>query len=222
MTDFGHIKPKTSFLIPSATMYARHALATLGMSDRTTGYWPHTLQVCLLAVVCAKVAGRAHAFPLLLVIWGQLEGPVEGKIWEKFGEIKKKIRRERRKSIKEKNLLLLTMRKRQNLPPSKWDSYGLLKCKNPGASRGPLTPSMRGFTASPWQNRLHQHLALAIKLHLGNCKTWTPLTCNVLRMPLFVGFLVSCFHLGFRASWSFGRYQWNSSLLRLIMIKLSY
>ena len=45
MTDFGHKMPRTSFLIPSACVYARHALSTLGVSNRTTGYWPHTLQV---------------------------------------------------------------------------------------------------------------------------------------------------------------------------------
>lgn len=30
---------------PSPGIYARHAISTLGVSNRTTGYWPHTLQV---------------------------------------------------------------------------------------------------------------------------------------------------------------------------------
>ncbi|XP_072045240.1 inactive hydroxysteroid dehydrogenase-like protein 1 [Amphiura filiformis] len=51
MTDFGHKTPKTSFLIPSASVYARHALATLGMSNRTTGYWPHTLQFWVSSMI---------------------------------------------------------------------------------------------------------------------------------------------------------------------------
>lgn len=30
---------------PKPEVYARHAISTLGVSSRTTGYWPHTLQV---------------------------------------------------------------------------------------------------------------------------------------------------------------------------------
>lgn len=33
------------WLIPQSDVYARHAISTLGISHRTTGYWPHTLQV---------------------------------------------------------------------------------------------------------------------------------------------------------------------------------
>ncbi|XP_077986941.1 inactive hydroxysteroid dehydrogenase-like protein 1 [Glandiceps talaboti] len=33
-----------SLLIPSASVYVRHAVSTLGASSRTTGYWPHTVQ----------------------------------------------------------------------------------------------------------------------------------------------------------------------------------
>ena len=33
------------WLVPQPQVYARHALSTLGISHRTTGYWPHTIQV---------------------------------------------------------------------------------------------------------------------------------------------------------------------------------
>lgn len=35
----------TGWLVPQPHVYARHALSTLGISHRTTGYWPHMLQV---------------------------------------------------------------------------------------------------------------------------------------------------------------------------------
>lgn len=35
----------SSWLVPPAQVYARHAVSTLGISHRTTGYWPHSLQV---------------------------------------------------------------------------------------------------------------------------------------------------------------------------------
>ncbi|TRY89886.1 hypothetical protein DNTS_034220 [Danionella cerebrum] len=35
-------------LVPSPPVYVRHALSTLGVSHRTTGYWPHTLQLGLV------------------------------------------------------------------------------------------------------------------------------------------------------------------------------
>lgn len=33
------------WFVPKPHVYARHAVSTLGISHRTTGYWPHTLQV---------------------------------------------------------------------------------------------------------------------------------------------------------------------------------
>ncbi|KAI4897676.1 hypothetical protein NFI96_019161 [Prochilodus magdalenae] len=36
------------WLVPQAQVYARHALSTLGISHRTTGYWPHTIQFRLV------------------------------------------------------------------------------------------------------------------------------------------------------------------------------
>ncbi|KAG9347493.1 hypothetical protein JZ751_005060 [Albula glossodonta] len=33
------------WLVPHPRVYARHAISTLGISHRTTGYWPHSLQV---------------------------------------------------------------------------------------------------------------------------------------------------------------------------------
>lgn len=40
-----------SWLVPQPHVYARHALSTLGISHRTTGYWPHTLQLGLMRCV---------------------------------------------------------------------------------------------------------------------------------------------------------------------------
>lgn len=37
-----------SWLVPTPDVYARHAVTTLGVSNHTTGYWPHTLQVGLM------------------------------------------------------------------------------------------------------------------------------------------------------------------------------
>lgn len=37
-----------SWLVPTAEVYAHHAVSTLGVSTRTTGYWPHTLQLFLM------------------------------------------------------------------------------------------------------------------------------------------------------------------------------
>ncbi|XP_043962064.1 inactive hydroxysteroid dehydrogenase-like protein 1 [Gambusia affinis] len=36
---------------PSPAVYARHAVSTLGVSNRTTGYWPHTLQYGLMKCI---------------------------------------------------------------------------------------------------------------------------------------------------------------------------
>lgn len=33
------------WFVPQPHVYARHAVSTLGISHRTTGYWLHTLQV---------------------------------------------------------------------------------------------------------------------------------------------------------------------------------
>ncbi|XP_042294709.1 inactive hydroxysteroid dehydrogenase-like protein 1 [Sceloporus undulatus] len=43
MTAFINLFPKEGFISPSAEVYARHAITTLGISKRTTGYWPHTI-----------------------------------------------------------------------------------------------------------------------------------------------------------------------------------
>ncbi|XP_068198813.1 inactive hydroxysteroid dehydrogenase-like protein 1 [Antennarius striatus] len=36
---------------PKPEVYARHAISTLGVSNRTTGYWPHTLQYGLMRCI---------------------------------------------------------------------------------------------------------------------------------------------------------------------------
>uniref|UniRef100_A0AAV2KGE2 Inactive hydroxysteroid dehydrogenase-like protein 1 n=1 Tax=Knipowitschia caucasica TaxID=637954 RepID=A0AAV2KGE2_KNICA len=39
---------REDWLIPKPQVYAHHAISTLGVSHRTTGYWPHTLQYELI------------------------------------------------------------------------------------------------------------------------------------------------------------------------------
>ena len=36
---------KPSIAVPSAETYVKHALQTLGLSRRNTGYWSHSVQV---------------------------------------------------------------------------------------------------------------------------------------------------------------------------------
>ncbi|KAL5006989.1 hypothetical protein ScPMuIL_015795 [Solemya velum] len=43
MTEYSKTLSSTSMWIPSASLYAKHAVTTLGYSSRTTGYWPHGL-----------------------------------------------------------------------------------------------------------------------------------------------------------------------------------
>ncbi|CAN0145482.1 inactive hydroxysteroid dehydrogenase-like protein 1 [Lampetra fluviatilis] len=45
MTAPGRYLRRPWLFVPSAEEYARHAVATLGVARRTTGYWPHTLQM---------------------------------------------------------------------------------------------------------------------------------------------------------------------------------
>ncbi|XP_029966432.1 inactive hydroxysteroid dehydrogenase-like protein 1 [Salarias fasciatus] len=40
-----------SWLAPRPEVYARHAVSTLGVCSRTTGYWPHTLQLGLISCI---------------------------------------------------------------------------------------------------------------------------------------------------------------------------
>ncbi|KAM7368415.1 hypothetical protein PAMP_014637 [Pampus punctatissimus] len=39
------------WFVPKPDVYARHAVSTLGVSNRTTGYWPHTLQYGLIRCI---------------------------------------------------------------------------------------------------------------------------------------------------------------------------
>lgn len=43
--------PPASWLVPSPQVYASHALSTLGISHRTTGYWPHSMQLGLVKMM---------------------------------------------------------------------------------------------------------------------------------------------------------------------------
>ncbi|KAM9339114.1 inactive hydroxysteroid dehydrogenase-like protein 1 [Symphorus nematophorus] len=42
---------RQGWFAPKPEVYARHAISTLGVSNRTTGYWPHTLQYGLMRCV---------------------------------------------------------------------------------------------------------------------------------------------------------------------------
>lgn len=53
---------KCPWLVPSPKVYAHHAVATLGISKRTTGYWSHSVQVC--------GALRAEVSPSGCTWWG--------------------------------------------------------------------------------------------------------------------------------------------------------
>ncbi|XP_060075045.1 inactive hydroxysteroid dehydrogenase-like protein 1 [Ylistrum balloti] len=59
MTRFSETLSRPSVMIPSATDYARHAIATLGYTSRTTGYLPHTIQSWII-----------HCIPDSLWMWG--------------------------------------------------------------------------------------------------------------------------------------------------------
>ncbi|KAJ8009025.1 hypothetical protein DPEC_G00084560 [Dallia pectoralis] len=61
------------WLKPQSDVYVRHAISTLGISHRTTGYWPHTLQFRLLQSMpewiwvlrCLPGAVRTLCIPLV-------------------------------------------------------------------------------------------------------------------------------------------------------------
>lgn len=42
---------KEGWFVPEPELYAHHAISTLGVSNRTTGYWPHTLQYGLIRCI---------------------------------------------------------------------------------------------------------------------------------------------------------------------------
>ncbi|XP_029984952.1 inactive hydroxysteroid dehydrogenase-like protein 1 [Sphaeramia orbicularis] len=42
---------REGWFVPKPEVYARHAISTLGVSNRTTGYWPHTLQYGLMRCI---------------------------------------------------------------------------------------------------------------------------------------------------------------------------
>lgn len=53
--------PCSGWFTPKPEVYARHAISTLGVSSRTTGYWPHTLQVTAESSVSQRVFGKVDA-----------------------------------------------------------------------------------------------------------------------------------------------------------------
>uniref|UniRef100_A0A8C6UL70 Hydroxysteroid dehydrogenase like 1 n=1 Tax=Neogobius melanostomus TaxID=47308 RepID=A0A8C6UL70_9GOBI len=42
---------REGWFVPKPELYANHAISTLGVSNRTTGYWPHTLQYGLIRCI---------------------------------------------------------------------------------------------------------------------------------------------------------------------------
>lgn len=59
MTSYSETLTSHGLLVPSAEVYARNAVATLGYSGRTTGYWPHTIQMWF-----------SNMIPEFLWMWG--------------------------------------------------------------------------------------------------------------------------------------------------------
>nr|KAF6410054.1 hydroxysteroid dehydrogenase like 1 [Rousettus aegyptiacus] len=59
MTAPGSFLHKCSWLVPSPKVYAHHAVSTLGISKRTTGYWSHSIQFLF-----------AQYMPEWLWVWG--------------------------------------------------------------------------------------------------------------------------------------------------------
>ncbi|TMS12359.1 Inactive hydroxysteroid dehydrogenase-like protein 1 [Larimichthys crocea] len=45
------LSSRQGWFAPKPEVYARHAISTLGVSNRTTGYWPHTLQYGLMRCI---------------------------------------------------------------------------------------------------------------------------------------------------------------------------
>ncbi|KAK6184100.1 hypothetical protein SNE40_006632 [Patella caerulea] len=56
-TKLSKIK-KTSFMIPSPTTYVRSALATVGIENRTFGFWSHAVQGFLMASILPSMVQR--------------------------------------------------------------------------------------------------------------------------------------------------------------------
>lgn len=50
---------REGWFVPEPEIYAHHAISTLGVSNRTTGYWPHTLQYGVIRCIpeCLWVLG---------------------------------------------------------------------------------------------------------------------------------------------------------------------
>lgn len=50
-SSFSSLSLREGWFVPKPEVYARHAISTLGVSSRTTGYWPHTLQYGLMRCI---------------------------------------------------------------------------------------------------------------------------------------------------------------------------
>ncbi|XP_061560029.1 inactive hydroxysteroid dehydrogenase-like protein 1 [Phycodurus eques] len=50
-SERGPASSTEGWFAPTPHVYARHAISTLGVSNRTTGYWPHTLQYGLMRCI---------------------------------------------------------------------------------------------------------------------------------------------------------------------------
>uniref|UniRef100_A0A3Q3X4C8 Inactive hydroxysteroid dehydrogenase-like protein 1 n=1 Tax=Mola mola TaxID=94237 RepID=A0A3Q3X4C8_MOLML len=58
---------RQGWFAPKPDVYAHHAISTLGVSHRTTGYWPHTLQYALMRCIpeWIWVLGSQHLQPTM-------------------------------------------------------------------------------------------------------------------------------------------------------------
>ena len=60
MTRYSQTLSNPSMWIPSAAVYARQALLTLGLTERTAGYWPHAIQVCMRTIKYTPDKPHSH------------------------------------------------------------------------------------------------------------------------------------------------------------------
>ena len=51
MTSYTSLMQKPSLFVPSPEQYVQSAIRTLGITQRTTGYWPHAFQVWLASCI---------------------------------------------------------------------------------------------------------------------------------------------------------------------------
>ena len=83
MTQYSASLSSPSLTIPSATTYARHALATLGWAAETPGYWPHTLQVTVTINLTANCLTHTHTHTHTHTFNGPFSGTTQVSRYQK-------------------------------------------------------------------------------------------------------------------------------------------